>query len=73
MACSKELTRFGNPVHSIRAFSCFYDITMSAVNKVKSVDNFWDLYEKFGLNLSENLFWNHYNDCYMVCCRKHID
>ena len=46
---------------------------MSAVNKVKSVDNFWDLYEKFGLNLSENLFWNHYNDFYMVCCRKHID
>ena len=73
MACSKELTCFGNPVHSISACSCFYDITMSAVNKVKSVNNFWDLYEKFGLNLSENLLWSHYNDCYMVCCRKHFD
>ena len=41
---------------------------VSAVNKVKSVNNVWDLYEKFGY-----LFWSRYHDCYMVFCRKHID
>ena len=73
MACSKELKCFRNPVHSIRTCSCFFDVTRSALNKLESVNDFWDIYEKFGLNLSENLFWNHCKDCYMVCCRKHID
>ena len=73
MACSKELKCFGNPVHSIRTCSCFFDVTRSALNKMESVNDFWYIYEKYGLNLSESLFWNYYKDCYMVCCRKNID
>ena len=73
MACSKEHKCFGNLVHSIHTCSCFFDVTRAALNKVEDVNDLWDIYEKFGLILRENLFWNHYKDCYMVCCTKHID
>ena len=73
MACSKELKCFGNPIHSIHTCSCFFDVTGSALNKMEGVNDFWDIYEKYGLNLSENLFRNHCKDCYMVCCRTHIN
>ena len=73
MAFSRKFTCFGKTIHGIRVCSCFFDLTIYALDKVETVNDFWNLYEKHGVNLGENLFWNCYNDCYLVCCRKHID
>ena len=73
MPSSRKFMCFGKEVHSFRVCSCFYDITVFALGKVETINDFWNLYEKHGVDLSENLFWNYYSDCYLTCCRRHID
>ena len=73
MSSSRKIMCFDREVYGFRVCSCFFDVTLFALNAdLKTVNEFWDLYGKH-VDLKENLFWNYYEHLYIVCCRKHVD
>ena len=72
MPSIRKFTCLSEEVHNFRVCGCFNDVTVFALDKVETVNDFCNLYEK-NVNLRENLFWNYHNNCYITCCKKHID